>query len=226
MRVAVFVAVVVMALPAFAKEHKLKATKKDGTVITEVTYATGKYGEALEQVKAEAAKNCAPGDKRYEYILQKDDEKARSSFAACSKAAAGGETRAEAPKAEEQPVEPSQEAPAAASGATGGAPADSASCGDKQAFIVANAKWCDASGLMKKQDCGNKNGALMIEKMFPRCRQQVEKHEGDPGEAACKSAKEAMEKKDCATGTIVLKANDCSTAKGRRAIVNTAPSCK
>ena len=226
MRVVIVVAVVIMALPAFAKDHKLKATKKDGTVITEVTYASGKYGEALDQVKAEAAKNCSAGDKKYEFILQKDDEKARSSFAECGKAAAGGETKAEAPKAEEKPAEPSTTAPAATSGPTGGAPAAAASCADKQAFIVANSKWCDSTGLMKKQDCGNKNGALLIEKMFPKCTQQVEKHEGDPGEAACKSAKEAMEKKDCATGKIVLKAHDCSKAEGRRAIVNTAPSCK
>lgn len=219
MKRTVILAATLLALPALGATHKCKGMKKDGSLIAEFEYETGKYSECSNKVKAAAAALCTPGQKKYEFQFQKDDEKARTSFADCS--------LAQAAPAQEEPAK-ADAAPVEAPAAGGGAPAASASCAEKQAWIVANSKWCDAPGIVKKQDCAQKNGALLVEKMFPKCISMMEKHEtGDPGEAKCNEAYAKLEKDACGAAKIMTaKGNPCAKgAKERRSIVNSMNVC-
>lgn len=208
----------VLAAPAFAQDKTCAAFSEDGkTKIAELKYESGKYGDCLEKLKAEVAKQlCKPGLKKVKFKLSKDGAPPRDSFAEC---AAG------ASEAKEPPAAPPSEAPASTE--KGAAPA-ATSCADQKAYIEAHADLCDQVGTSKKWSCDKPAEAKGLASLYEKCVERVEKRTGDPGEEACQKAYEYLKSKEatCVSARVILKAATCKDAEGRRKIVNTQGACK
>ncbi|MBI2568785.1 MAG: hypothetical protein HYV63_17335 [Candidatus Schekmanbacteria bacterium] len=216
------VVLLVSVVTAAAQEKKCKAMKEDGTVLAELAYESGKYGECLDKLKAEVAgKLCGPTDKKVKFQLQKDADTPRTSSADCSLAAAAAEKSAPSEPAEPAAEERQKDATEAPKPLT---------CEEQKTYLLDNAAHCGAADIYKKWSCDTPAEAKGIGKAYEKCAKKVEKHEGDPGEAACTEALEHLKAQECGAAKIMVaaaeKGKDCATVEGRRALVNSRNVCE